>query len=352
MSSVEIRQLKCAASALVLLGMSAITQSPLAADDSANNIITSARIIGGRDADANSWPSVVALVNSGNFALKNRFFCGATVVAERWAMTAAHCVYDAFGRVVQPSSLRVVAGVRNLQTDVPTEETIVSNIIVHPDYDNTNTLPPNDIALLELATAIDAPAVSLFPGEIEDYNGADSYIAGWGAIRFASVNDADYPDQLQEAVVPLVPLARCNSIVSYQGLVTERQVCAGFIEGGTDSCAGDSGGPLFIIEDGEIIQMGITSFGNECALPNFYGIYTSVSHFLPWLSDYINVPYQDPDLVARRQSGGGAGDSGGSGGGLFGAIHPVSVFILLGYILIRRRSWVCIISRKIKDRSN
>lgn len=354
-NSLRARQLKCAASALLLLCGSAITPVPLVADDLASSIGASARIIGGRDAEANSWPSLVALVRSGTFTLKNRFFCGATVVAERWIMTAAHCVYDTFGRVVQPSSLRVVAGIRNLETDVPSEETIVTNIIVHPDYDNTNDLPPNDIALLELATAIDAPVVNLFPGETENYNGMDSYIAGWGATRFASVNDADYPDQLQEAAVPLVPLARCNSIVSYQGLVTERQVCAGFIRGGTDTCAGDSGGPLFIIEDGEIIQMGITSFGNDCALPNFYGIYTSVSHFLPWLSSYIDVPFQDPELIARRQRGEGAGDDGGSSSsaeGLFGAIHPLSVLILLAYLLNRRPGWTCTISRKIKGRSN
>ena len=152
---------------LLLAALASAPQMSVVADDS-NGVDTIARIIGGRDADANSWPSLVALVRSGTFTLKDRFFCGATVVAERWAMTAAHCVYDAFGRVVQPSSLRVVAGVRNLENDVPNEETIVSNIIVHPDYDNTNNLPPNDIALLELATAIDAPVVNLFPGETED----------------------------------------------------------------------------------------------------------------------------------------------------------------------------------------
>lgn len=353
MCSVYTRNATSCVGALILLSISALNPNAVFADESANGIETSARIIGGRDATANSWPSLVVLARSGTFSLKDRFFCGATVVADRWAMTAAHCVYDAFGRVLEPSSLRVVAGVRNLETDVPDEETIVSNIIVHPDYDNTSSLPPNDIALLELATAIDAPVVSLFPGETESYNNTDSYIAGWGATRYVNANDATYPSQLQEATVPLVPLARCNSIVSYQGLVTERQVCAGFIEGGTDSCAGDSGGPLFIIENGQIIQMGITSFGNDCALPNFYGIYTSVSHFLPWMSNYIDVPFQDPDLIARRQGGGGAsGDSDNGSSGLFGALHPSAVLILLLSVLIRRRGSVCSISRKIKDRSN
>jgi len=299
------------------------------------------RIIGGGDAEADSWPSLVAIVRSGTFPLIDRFFCGGTVVAEQWVMTAAHCVFGAFGQIVRPASMRVVAGVRNLETDIPDEETIVTNIFVHPEYNNDLSLPPYDIALLELATVIDAPVVNLFPGETEDYNGVSSYITGWGATEFIDENNATFPSQLQVATVPLVPLARCNSIVSYQGLVTDRQVCAGFIEGGVDSCAGDSGGPLFIIEEGEIVQIGITSFGNGCALPNFYGIYTSVSHFLPWLDNFIDVPEQDPDLVARREgtvvSMPVASNSGGSRSLSLGAMHPLALFVLCVGFLFRRR---------------
>ncbi len=322
-------------------------------DDSIGiDIGASARIIGGQDAQADSWPSLVALVRSGTFRLQDRFFCGATVVAERWVMTAAHCVFGAFGTVVDPSSFRVVAGIRNLETDVPSEETIVTNIFVHPQYDNTNTLPPYDIALLELATAIDAPVVNLFAGETETLDDMTGYIAGWGATRYVSSINATYPSQLQEAVVPLVPLARCNSIVSYQGLVTDMQVCAGFIEGGVDSCFGDSGGPLFIIDNGQIIQLGITSFGNECALPNFYGIYTSVSHFLPWMSNYIEVPFQDPALIASREGGGGTDGSSSGIKKLLGSTHPLFALMLLLLLVFRQSRVRCIISRKITGRSN
>ena len=45
------------------------------------------RIIGGRDAELDSWPSLVAIVRSGTFPLIDRFFCGGTVVAEQWVMT-------------------------------------------------------------------------------------------------------------------------------------------------------------------------------------------------------------------------------------------------------------------------
>ncbi|MFT6877269.1 MAG: secreted trypsin-like serine protease [Granulosicoccus sp.] len=325
-----------------IIGGSGQLDSNVHIADDLDDLLLTSRIIGGQDAEAESWPSLVALVSPGLATVKSRFFCGATVVAERWVVTAAHCVFGSFGQRIQPSSVRVIAGIRNLDSDVPEEEVTVTNIVVHPEYNNNVDLPPFDIALLELGSAINAPVVTLFAGDTAYYYGATSYIAGWGATRFVNDNDATYPSQLQNAAVPIVPLARCNSIVSYQGLVTHRQVCAGFIDGGVDACAGDSGGPLFIIEDGAIIQMGITSFGNGCALANFYGIYTSVTHMLPWLSDYIDVPYQSPELVARL-------DSGETGvipepdigterkGHFFGSFHPSSAFVLLIYLLFRRR---------------
>ena len=347
--SFSVAQHSWAADELTVLNTSVAAQqlstTPLGND--VENLLLTSRIIGGRDVESNRWPSLVALVSTGFGTVKNRFFCGATVVAERWVMTAAHCVFGSFGQRIQPSGLRVIAGIRNLDNDVPEEEVSVTNIVVHPQYDSDLEPPPFDIALLELSSAINAPIVNLFSGDPADHNGDSGYIAGWGATRFVNENDATYPAQLQEAAVPIVSLARCNSIVSYQGLITHRQLCAGFIDGGVDACAGDSGGPLFTIEDGVIRQMGITSFGNGCALANFYGIYTSVSHLLPWLSDYIDVPVQTPELVARLDSGVMVVEPNpepeptpapepGRGGLFFGAIyHPLSGLVLLSFLLSR-----------------
>jgi secreted trypsin-like serine protease len=321
---------------------------PIVANNSElDDLLLTSRIIGGQDAAADSWPSIVALVSPGTASVKNRFFCGATVVAERWVMTAAHCVFNAFGMRTEPSSVRVIAGVRNLDNDVPEEELVVTNIVVHPNYNNTVDLPPFDIALLELGSAINAPIVNLFAGDTADHYGFTSYIAGWGATVYVNESNAIYPSQLQNAAVPIVPLSRCNSNFSYRGLVTHRQVCAGFIDGGVDACAGDSGGPLFIFENGIITQMGITSFGNGCALANFYGIYTSVTHLLPWLDDYIDVPFQTPELVAQLDAGETGVEPGPNPvtsterkGRFFGAIHPLSGFVLL----------ICLLFRKFRDR--
>ena len=56
-------------------------------------------------------------------------------------------------------------------------------------------------------------------------------------------------------------------------------ICAGYPEGGKDSCQGDGGGPL--VCNAEL--QGITSWGIGCAEPGRPGAYTKVCNFVDWL---------------------------------------------------------------------
>jgi secreted trypsin-like serine protease len=50
------------------------------------------------------------------------------------------------------------------------------------------------------------------------------------------------------------------------------------------TCKGDSGGPAFIIEDGRLIQMAVTSGGElDCSA----GFETRIDAFQPWLAGRI-----------------------------------------------------------------
>ncbi|WP_217223631.1 trypsin-like serine protease, partial [Streptomyces anulatus] len=84
---------------------------------------------------------------------------------------------------------------------------------------------------------------------------------------------------LLKADVPFVSDADCQS--AYSDLVPGEELCAGLLDtGGVDSCQGDSGGPMFRKDDAdEWIQVGIVSWGQGCARPNYPGVYTEVSHF-------------------------------------------------------------------------
>ena len=258
-----------------------------------------ARIIGGAAAEVDAYPSIVALIRPGFGNFNTRLFCGGTVVATRWVMTAAHCVFDAFDQPLEPRRVQVVEGTNDLAQNTTQRVRDVAQIIVHPDFDITLDLQPFDLALIELVQDSEQPIATLFAGDTTELVDRFTSIAGWGATNFENPSDPQFPVVLQDAAVPIIHNDVCNAPDSYDGQIVPSQVCAGFREGGVDACVGDSGGPLLIEENNEQVQVGITSFGIGCAEPLFYGIYTDVSHFLPWLSQFIAVPQQSPELIEQ-----------------------------------------------------
>ena len=89
---------------------------------------------------------------------------------------------------------------------------------------------------------------------------------------------------LKQAKLDLVPLNECNSNTSYKGIVSDKFICAGFKQGGTDGCYGDSGGPLQCNNNGSWTQIGIVSWGKQCAQANYYGVYSNVESLLPFIN--------------------------------------------------------------------
>ncbi|XP_016351272.1 acrosin [Sinocyclocheilus anshuiensis] len=107
------------------------------------------------------------------------------------------------------------------------------------------------------------------------------YITGWGS----SVLEGMLFITLQEAEVNLIDTGICNQRSWYNGHVNDNMICAGFDKGGVDTCQGDSGGPLQCYsEDMQRFYLyGVTSHGEDCALPNKPGIYTRASRYTVWL---------------------------------------------------------------------
>ena len=97
------------------------------------------------------------------------------------------------------------------------------------------------------------------------------FIIGWGSTS----TGGGAQDSLREAQVPMVSQATCASAYSAISRVTigQDKLCAG--DGTRDTCNGDSGGALLSnVLTNTWAVIGVTSFGVDCARPDFPGVYT------------------------------------------------------------------------------
>ncbi len=238
-------------------------------------------IVGGRPAEAGEFPWAAALYRRDADPVATQF-CGAALVAPAWVATAAHCLSGRFAHniAVQVGGLGLGDGsgaLRNVIQAVP-----------HPGYDPRTG--DADLALLQLDRPVDLTCLGPLPPERQELAapGVPAMAVGWGALDAAG---ASYPDFLQAAVLPLVSNEDCNAPAAYNGQVTARMLCAGYPDGASDACRGDSGGPLVIYPDGEGPYLaGIISWGDGCAQPQKYGVYTRVTAFGSWIENQLSHP--------------------------------------------------------------
>ena len=236
------------------------------------------RIIGGEPADLGEYPFMVALlyepINGTDF---QKQYCGGSLIASRWVLTAAHCV-----EFLDSADQIAVAVNRTNLDSTEGSRVAVRDFYIHPDYDPSQLSP--DVALIRLARPVnDVEPIQLADTADDVYETAGTLLTviGWG--NTSTTGHASFPDALHELQVPVVSDADCD--FAYGGAVTvETQLCAG--SRGVDSCQGDSGGPLFATTaSGDWIQMGIVSWGFKCAKQHFPGVYTEVNS--PTVRDFI-----------------------------------------------------------------
>lgn len=262
-------------------------------------------IVGGAPISVSSVPWQVLLVDLDNDYWTSNGrpdgyfpFCGGSIIARHWVVTAAHCVDNGIGWTQLPF-LNIAAGTSTSAGIAHASLITVREIIIHPRW-NRSTIT-NDIALLRFDESVDLTTVGTPIGLPVNQPpswpaaGTPAYISGWG--RTAQGSPA--PSDLRGAAVQIMasPGDGCGWWgTSYRA---SSMVCAGVPDGSKDTCSGDSGGPLAIETSGSWLLAGITSWGlNQCGTPNYPGVYTRVTQFLSWLQPYVSSPQSRPSNLS------------------------------------------------------
>jgi len=244
-----------------------------------------AQIVKGDKTSACEWRWQVALTG-GPASVP---FCGGTLIAAEWVLTAAHCVTaKVLDRLAaNKENLTVIAG------DIygySYQARVVGLVAREDHYDNkTNAW---DFALLKLATPMDlngcAGSVCLPAPDQDVQPGTKCWITGYGRTEVGG----ELSKGLQQARVNILSNFACNFRRLHKwGSIKSNMVCAAGsrIKGSVDSaaqdtCQGDSGGPLVCESaDGQWTVYGVTSWGLGCGNPWKPGVYARVHKNLEWI---------------------------------------------------------------------
>jgi secreted trypsin-like serine protease len=259
------------------------------------------------------------------------------VIAERWILTAAHCVERPKGTIKPAGDVLVSEG--SQRTDGSGGHTIrVLQVIPHDKWNPENM--EYDIALLKLAEpALSAPVSFATPANAAlEEPGTMATVTGFGNLhpyhrkRDAQGNAITDPagnpvyideetgkettpeeaskwssDYLMKVTLPLVGWEQCKQAYSVSptrnNIIDHKTICAGLPEGGKDACQGDSGGPLVASDgSGHFVQIGVVSWGFSCGRPKFPGIYTRVAsaEFQTWLREKTNIDQDRPSTETQN----------------------------------------------------
>ncbi|KAK4872916.1 hypothetical protein RN001_014945 [Aquatica leii] len=224
-----------------------------------------AKILGGSNASVGEYPHQVSL-------RLDSHFCGGSIIAINWILTAAHCLYN-----INIPRITIVVGTNQLNAGGTPY--LVANATIHEYFNPPSTA--NDIGVIRVKTNIVTSnlvkIISLANTLPADFSICS--LSGWGLTSYPS---QIIPNDLQHIQLYKISLEECRRDLPTL-TIYDTNVCT-FKAPGQGACKGDSGGPLI---SGNV-QIGVVSWGIPCAL-GVPDVFTSVPSYRSWITNKTEV---------------------------------------------------------------
>ncbi len=247
------------------------------------------RVVNGTPVAAADFPSVVGIQAyflgydaSGNLGWYVST-CTGSVLSPTRVLTAAHCTVD-----LHYGAIDVIAGRDNLANDGAGHVAQVSHTWSHQGFNAEGTFygderPIDDVSVLTLKKPLPSaftPVTLADQGAADPEAGTDATIVGYGVTD----EDANDSGRLRAATVDIADDATCDDQYGSE-FDPNRMMCAGTPP--TDTCYGDSGGPIFTGPAASRVQVGITDWGDGCG--EKLGVYEALNHYSDVVKQQITM---------------------------------------------------------------
>ena len=223
-----------------------------------------------------AYPYFVRVDNNGSP------YCGGSLVADNFVVTAAHCYAANLSVAVNGYD---ESRVDNLKWDQSYRT--VERMLQHPNFNPVSY--ENDIMLLKLNAPVTITDIPNLKYLRPNFNGTKPVPGDELMTMGLGLTEAKiYPLVLHQVTLDAVDPTECSRKFSRGGITLFSDVMLCAARSGKDACSGDSGGPLIHMQSGELV--GITSWGVGCALAAYPGVYARVSAYEAWIKDNVCAP--------------------------------------------------------------
>lgn len=236
-------------------------------------------IVGGRIALEEEFPWMAELISD------NEHLCGASLINEYWVISAGHCGIGDPTSGINPPDKVIINSIYRNNTSIYSEEIEIDTIIPFPGYSLTS-LHIDDISLIRLKTPSTINPISINSVDTSLIIIGDTVLTmGWGITN----PSGNYTNELRIAQ----PLLK---------QINPKILLAGFDAGENEegAAAGDSGGPLFVDNNGELSLIGLVSGGSgPTTTEGNPGKFTRLFAYKNWIQSIMNS-YEPVGIIENK----------------------------------------------------